>query len=84
MEAVDTTGWKTYNLKDSGWVSVKDRLPDTQHGPVLVYDGIEMFEARFFSGLNSLPYFYSQDTGHLPDVTHWMPLPEKPPRPSAL
>jgi hypothetical protein len=66
---------KMHTLTDR-WVSVKDSLPHTH--VVLVYDGLEMFEARFFSGLNSLPYFYSQDTGHLPDVTHWMPLPEKP------
>ena len=72
---------KMHTITDQ-WVSVKDRLPDTH--VVLVYDGLEMFEARFFSGVGSLPYFYSQVTGHLPDVTHWMPLPEKPPRRSAL
>lgn len=61
----------------NGWVPVVKSLPE-EDGAFLVYDGLEMYQARFWKGLNSLPYFYTTDEGHRPYVTHWQPLPEKP------
>ena len=69
--------WKSYTLP--GWVSVKDRLPE-RSCQVLVYDDLEMFQAQFTTGPRTLPYFYSSTEGHLPEVTHWQELPQKPER----
>jgi hypothetical protein len=72
-------GWKSYTLlPGSPWVSVKERLPE-RTGGVLVWDELEMFQAAFTNGGDrTLPYFYHSQRGHLPYVTHWQPLPEKP------
>lgn len=72
-------GWKSYALlPGSPWVSVKERLPE-RTGGVLVWDELEMFQAAFTTGGDrTLPYFYHSQRGHLPYVTHWQPLPEKP------
>ena len=60
------------------WISVKETLPEWCKS-VLVYDGLEMFQAAFMPHRSEgLPYFYHTDRGHLPHVTHWMPLPAKP------
>ena len=68
-------GWETTTL--TGWVSVKEQLPDCTC-TVLVWDDLEMFQAGFSVGPRTLPYFYSSTRGHLPEVTHWQPLPQKP------
>jgi hypothetical protein len=68
-------GWKAHTL--AGWVSVKLRLPKSSC-TVLVWDDLEMFQATFFVGPRTLPYFYSASRGHLPEVTHWQELPQKP------
>lgn len=74
-------GWKHYTLlPGSPWVSVRERLPEYT-GSVLVWDELEMFQAAFTTGgERTLPYFYHSEHGHLPYVTHWQPLPEKPSR----
>lgn len=62
----------------SGWTPVNKALPE-QTGRVLVWDELEMFQAAFTTGGDrTLPYFYHSERGHLPYVTHWQPLPEKP------
>lgn len=60
------------------WINVKDTLPEWCE-TVLVYDGLEMFQAAFMPNKREgLPYFYHTERGHLPHVSHWMPLPGKP------
>ena len=60
------------------WINVKDTLPEWCE-TVLVYDGLEMFQASFMPNKREgLPYFYHTERGHLPHVSHWMPLPGKP------
>ena len=57
----------------SGWVSVKDRMPE-QNGDYLAYtrDGI-VWPYFFMAGVWEDALGNSTDT-----VTHWMPLPEPP------
>lgn len=54
------------HFKD-GWISVKDRLPDTKT-EVLVYTGTTVFSHTFFA----------TDSIIQSGITHWMPLPQPP------
>lgn len=72
-------------LKEQGWISVKDRLPNC-NGCYLVW------RPHFYTekGMPSICYFDGQNTWHdsygvdftrmlsPKDVSHWMPLPEQP------
>ena len=72
-------------LKDHGWISVNDRLPNC-NGCYLVW------RPRFYidKGMPSICYFDGQNTWHdsygvdftrtlkPEDVSHWKPLPEQP------
>jgi hypothetical protein len=66
-------------MKQSDWISVKDRLPDNDDD-VLVTDGKRLeiafwfyyFEPHCWSFSNELAGY---DTGA---ITHWMPLPPLP------
>ena len=70
-------GYKT-TITPQPWIRVNETLPEWCTS-VLVYDGLEMFQAAFMPHRSEgLPYFYHTDRGHLPHVTHWMPLPAKP------
>lgn len=61
----------------SGWISVKDRLPETDD-TVLVCLQRGGYELGFYSDDSwrslYLSYFETKEL----DVTHWMPLPEPP------
>jgi hypothetical protein len=59
----------------SGWISVKDRLPDLEE-VVLVWCGKEqhMFAFQDSDG----EWYDSGSENWLPNVTHWQPLPEPP------
>lgn len=65
------TGMISFNRTD-GWISVKDRLPDTDR-EMLVYD--LDFGCSVLSCIGrereDLPFF-------LPHVTHWRELPDPP------
>jgi hypothetical protein len=59
--------------KQSGWVSVKERLPTYEDGKVLIYTayGISIAErttSNRWRGDCAIPKL----------ITHWMPLPEAP------
>ena len=58
----------------SGWVSVKDRLPDDTKQKIVFHKRGVSF--AYFSG----NYWWSSIGGRhsLDTVTHWMPLPEPP------
>ena len=72
----------------AGWISVNDRLPDNEnsfsndvvlfwskkHGFPMV--GCYDYE---FSNWTRLPWERGYQSLSFDDVTHWMPLPERPP-----
>lgn len=67
--------------KDTGWVSVKERLPEEEIC-VLVTDGehIEIASYIIISSYGKTEWtinsFFDDITGV--EITHWMPLPELP------
>ena len=67
-------------MKD--WISTKDKLPNNLDKCLVCTDDNKMFVCIFLSIGN---YFISCCDichGSLPDgkITHWMPLPKKPPK----
>jgi hypothetical protein len=60
-----------------GWISVKDRLPKEFGEPCIVYNGCSVQYGDYYSdGSWYTPDCYESE--EIRDVTHWMPLPEKP------
>jgi len=61
------------------WIKLENEKPQEESW-VLAYNGcicVKMFERNiFYDGSSS---YYCPD-GEMSDVTHWMPLPEKPNR----
>lgn len=64
-----------------GWISVKDKLPDTPY-PVLVHTYRYLdYKKKVLvcTYIKAYDGFYSVDTGiNVSYVSHWMPLPEAP------
>lgn len=59
------------------WVSVSERLPESRTR-VLAFSNDWVGEA-FFENFNNIPHWYtSEKCCGLYNVTHWMPLPQKP------
>jgi hypothetical protein len=68
----------------SKWIDVKEKLPDeigAYLGHVIVATGGSTITRVWFDNTLYYPwYFYENDNGHFVSlITHWMPLPEKPP-----
>jgi hypothetical protein len=59
------------------WIKVEDRLPDNMQD-VLMYDKNRGRIIGFYSGDQ-----WSDDQRDYRQVTHWMPLPDPPPKPKA-
>lgn len=69
-------------MKEVQLISVKDRLPEVEHGSFLVY-APESFpkNSRFLVAeyYDDVKGFYSESSEHfLEDVTHWCELPFDP------
>ena len=58
-----------WNTRQSGWVSVEDRNPDKDGKYIVMVNG----------GLIEMDRFYKDWARYGGFVTHWMPLPPKPP-----
>ena len=59
---------------DVEWISVKDRLPDSEM-PVIVPGGLAVYRnGTWFTGMEEPLYKRPMQW----DVTHWIPLPDKP------
>lgn len=56
------------------WFPTKTFTPIENHGSLLVWDGYDVQVANYDAGV-----WREASTGiKLPDVSHWMPLPEPP------
>lgn len=74
--------------KSTGWISVKDRLPD-RNTPILITANGKVYTATLFDA-NGIEYWSVNNRGNSYDpstkvervkakaITHWMPLPEPP------
>ena len=60
----------------SEWINVYDRLPDDNAGEVLVYARYYLINIAKHEGDGR----WTSRGFAMPDVTHWMPLPEPPER----
>lgn len=59
----------------TGWISVKDRLPEINPYPCIIYDN----ESGITMGLFlNLKFLNKGNCKVLEEVTHWMPLPDAP------
>ena len=74
-----------WNNRASGWISVKDRLPEENSTHVLAYSrhtvrGVvfeQMGEVDFHLDHEGAHWFY-EEVGEMRHVTHWMPMPTPP------
>lgn len=71
MEAMHSA----YQLDRSEWVSVEDRLPETE-SVILVYTISEYIQTAYLEASSRL--WVGIGNYRQPKVTHWMPLPQKP------
>lgn len=71
------TGMTSYHRPD-GWISVRDRLPETME-KVLVYDDDVGIAVGFFAHHTASWFVFNfLDEGKKPTVTHWRELPDPP------
>ena len=66
---------QVWNNRTFGWISVKDRLPETRN-PVLVTNEYGDFYLANCS--NGIWTEHSREKANFISVTHWMPIPEPP------
>ena len=62
--------------KQSEWISVEERLPDTTEKILVYCSNGEILPAKYIrvQGLE----FWFEETYSCHNITHWMPLPEPP------
>lgn len=77
MEAL--TAWNTRAGMDisQGWIPCAERLPEYGVN-ILVYDKFEGVQFGFIRNDNVVGWLYRECEFMSCDVTHWMPLPERP------
>lgn len=63
-------------MKDN-WISVKDRLPKTETEVLFYNKKYDYVTHGKFYEIQKI-FDYDQDYDHLIEVSHWMPMPEKP------
>lgn len=71
-------GYETYIIDSNTvgvrpkWISIKDAVPDYK-GDYLCYGKSGISIARYYDDI-----FFHHDDQNDDEITHWMPLPEKP------
>lgn len=68
------TGMTSLNRPD-GWVSVKDRLPDTDRDVLVYTDTRDMFRCWYKPAEK---HWVREGIALVEDVTHWRELPDPP------
>ena len=66
------------------WVSVKDRLPEHVRGNYLILLGGEIYAAKWEYDEWNEKYAFRIDCQIVPNVTHWMKVPEPPEEEEAM
>lgn len=66
-------GWQA-KAAQSEWISVKDRLPDTETTVLVCNERGEIFSS--WASNDDVFWFYGEEEDNR--VTHWMPLPDPP------
>jgi hypothetical protein len=61
----------------SGWISVKDQLPERAGDYIVWIDGTSD-TGDCTPGVRAPFFFFKQHGTFREDVTHWMPLPDAP------
>lgn len=65
--------------KESGWISVEDRLPEPFHSVLVHIPGEKPFPTVHEGFINSWGGWYAYHFDRQPgEVTHWRPMPEPP------
>ena len=65
-------------MNEVGWISVDDKLPPESSPWVLAYANGAMNCMWCYKGKWSDPTYAQAHNITIEDITHWMPLPEKP------
>lgn len=88
ISEIDRLKEENERLKNGGWISVKDRLPD-RNTPILITANGKVYTATLFDA-NGIEYWSVNNRGNSYDpstkvervkakaITHWMPRPEPP------
>lgn len=66
-----------WNTRASGWISVKDRLPESPR-EVLVWIPNAGMYIGYFNSRPEYQYWMKGLGEYIPDPSHWRPLPELP------
>ena len=73
--AEDVYNW---NKRDSGWISVEDRLPEHFDPVIICYDGIVMHKTHFYDISDGSFKDCSGNYTPTDKKTHWRNLPQPP------
>lgn len=66
------------NKQDNQWISVEERLPETEERVLIVPNHVEAYFIGFINSNNSFWHGIFADGIKHCEVTHWMPLPQPP------
>lgn len=60
----------------TGWISVKDRLPEREEAVVVLTEGMELLVANIDEKFDY--WYHEEGILSMSYVTHWLPIPELP------
>lgn len=69
---------EAWNRRSSGWISVKDRLPENKQIVLVITEFGEMAVCRTDINTHNYIFMLNDTSLQTKKVTHWMPLPEAP------
>ncbi len=60
------------------WIKCSDRLPPKDVKVLCFYEKDYIDTLEYWYDEDNIPVFYNPPISNVKNVTHWMPLPEKP------